>query len=55
MTLNPEQFQDFFIDKKKFSVTNIPLIVDNEAFKSVPSVELLGIHLDMKFNFVFYT
>ena len=32
-------------------ITNIPLTIDNQTIKSVPSVELLRIHLDDKLNF----
>ena len=35
----------------KSNLTNIPLTIDNQTFESVPSVDLLGIHLDNKLNF----
>ena len=51
MIINPDKFQAIILDKKKYHLTNIPLTVDNQTIKSVPSVELLGIHLDDKLNF----
>ena len=51
MIINPDKFQIIILDKKKSNLTNIPLIVVNQTIKSVPSVELLGIHLDDKLNF----
>ena len=49
------KFQDKFLaiilDKKKSNLTNIPLTIGNQTIKSVPSVELLGVHLDDKLNF----
>ena len=49
--INPDKFQTIILDKKKSNLTNIPLTIDNQTIKSVPSVELLGIHLDDKLNF----
>ena len=51
MIIKPDKFQAIILDKKKSNFTNIPLTVDNQTIKSVPSVELLGIHLDDKLNF----
>ena len=51
MIINPNKFQTIILDKKKSNLTNIPLTIDNQTIKSVPSVELLGIHLDDKLNF----
>ena len=51
MIINPDKFQTIIIDKKKSNLTNIPLTIDNQTIKSVPSVKLLGIHLDDKLNF----
>ena len=51
MIINPDKFQAIILDKKKLNLTNIPFTVDNQTIKSVPSVELLGIHLDDKLNF----
>ena len=51
MIINPEKFQTIILDKKKSNPTNIPLTIDNQTIKSVPSVELLRIHLDDKVNF----
>ena len=51
MIIDPDKFQAIILDKKKSNLTNIPLTVDNQTIKSVPSVELLGIHLDDKLNF----
>ena len=51
MVINPDKFQAIILDKKKSNLTNIPWTIDNQTVKSVPSVELLGIHLDDKLNF----
>ena len=51
MIINPDKFQTIILDKKKSNLKNIPLTIDNQTIKSVPSVELLGIHLDDKLNF----
>ena len=51
MIINPDKFQAVILDKKKSNLTNILLAIDNQTIKSVPSVELLGIHLDDKLNF----
>ena len=50
MITNPDKFQTITLDKKKSSLKNIPLTISNQTIKSVPSVELLGIHLDDKLN-----
>ena len=50
MIINPGKFQAVILDKKKSNLTNISLTIDNQTIKSVPSVELLGIHLDDKLN-----
>ena len=50
MIINPDKFQAIILDKKKSNLTNIPLTIDNQAIMSVPSAELLGIHLDDKSN-----
>ena len=52
--INPDKFQTIILDKKKSNLTNIPLTIDNQTIKSVPSLELLGIHLDDKLNFNLY-
>ena len=49
--INPDKFQAIILDKQKSNLTNIPWTIDNQTIKSVPSVELLGIHLDDKLNF----
>ena len=49
--VNPDKFQVIIIDKKKGDHTNESIVIDNRQIKSVPSVELLGIHLDDKLNF----
>ena len=54
MIINPDKFQAIILDKKKSNLTNIPLTIDNQTIKPVPSVELLGIHLDDKLNFNLY-
>ena len=51
MIINPDKFQAIILDKKKSNLTNIPLTIDNQTIKSVPSVELIGVHLDDKLNF----
>ena len=51
MIINSGKFQAIIIDRKKPNLTNIPLTIDNQTIKSVPSLELLGIHLDDKLNF----
>ena len=51
MIINPDKFQAIILYKKKFNFTSISLTIDNRTIKSVPSVELLGIHLDGKLNF----
>ena len=54
MIINPDKFQAIIFDKKKSYLTNILLTNDNQTIKSVPSVDLLGIHLDDKLNFNLY-
>ena len=44
--INPDKFQVIILDKKKSNLTKIPLTIDNQTIKSVPSVELLGIYLE---------
>ena len=51
MIIDLDKFQVVILDKKKSNLTNMPLTIDNQTIKSVPSVELLGIHLDDKLNF----
>ena len=51
MIINPDKFQAIILDKNNSNLTNILLTIDNETIKSVPSVELLGIHLDDNLNF----
>ena len=51
MITNPDKFQTITLDKKKSNLKYIPLTIDNQTIKSVPSVQLLGIHLDDKLNF----
>ena len=51
MIFNPDKFQPIILDKKKSNLTNIPLTIDNQTIKSVPSVELLEIPLGDKLNF----
>ena len=49
--INRDKFQVIVLDKKKSKLTKILLTVDNQSIKSVPSLELLVIHLDDKSNF----
>ena len=51
MIINPDKFQGIILEKKKSNLKSIPLTIDDQTIKSVPSVELLGIHLDDKLNF----
>ena len=51
MIINPDKSQGIILDKKNSNLTNIPLTIDSQTMKSVPSVEYLGIHLDDKLNF----
>ena len=51
MIIHPDKFQPITLDRKKPNLTNIPLTIDNQTIKSVPSVELLGNHVDDKLNF----
>ena len=51
MIINPDKFQPVILDKEKSNLTNVPLTIDNQTIKRVPSVELLGIHLDDILNF----
>ena len=50
MIINPDKFQAITLDRKKSNLANIPLTIDNQTIKSVPSVELLENHLDDKLN-----
>ena len=51
MIINPDKFQAIFLDRKKSNFRNIPLTLDNQAIKSFPSADLLGINLDDKLIF----
>ena len=51
MIINPDKFQATILDRKKSNLRNITLTIDNYTIKSLPSVELLGIHLGDKLNF----
>ena len=55
MIINPDKFQAIILDKTKSNLTNIPFTIDNQTIKSVPSLELLGVHLDDKLNFNLHT
>ena len=48
---NPGKFQVIIFDKKTPNLTDIPVTIDNQNIKLVPSVELLRIHLDDKLSF----
>ena len=50
MIINPDKFQAIILDKKKYNLTNIPLTIDNQTIKSVPSVELLGVQCKKSLN-----
>ena len=53
--INSKKFHAIVLDRKKSNPTIIPLTIDKQTIKSiVPSVELLGIHLDDKVNFNLY-
>ena len=47
---NPDKFKAFFIDKKKKNYTNEKIQISNEDIQIVPSVRLLGITIDDRFN-----
>ena len=49
--IKPGKFQTIMFDKNKSNLTNIPLTIDNQTIKPVPSVKLLGIHVDNNLNF----
>ena len=53
MIVNLDKFQVIIIDKKKVDYTNENVVIDNKQIKTVPSVELLGIQLDDKLNFIY--
>ena len=38
--INPDKSQAIILDRKKPNLTTIPLTIDNQTIKSVPSVEL---------------
>ena len=46
ITLLPER--DSFQINRHIKIGNIPMTTDNQAIKSIPLEELLGIHLDDK-------
>ena len=54
MIFNPDKFQAIILHEKKSSHTNIQSTFDNQTVKSVPSVELVRTHLDVKLNFNLY-
>ena len=41
MIINSDKFQAIILDRRKSSLKNIPLNIDNQTIKSVPSLELL--------------
>ena len=51
MIINPDNFPAIFLDGNKSNFRNIPLTLDNQAIKSFPSADLLGINLDDNLNF----
>ena len=51
MIVNPDKFQAIVLNKKRSDLTNTNFQGDNQAIKSVSSVELLGIQIDNKLNF----
>ena len=51
MIVNPDKFQATVLNKKRSDLTNKNFQVDNQVIKSVSSVELLGIQIDVKLNF----
>ena len=48
--VNPDQFKAFVIDKKRTNCTNEKIQISNEDIQIVPSVRLLGITIDDRFN-----
>ena len=51
MIVNPDKFQAIVLNKKRSDLTKRNFQVDNQVIKSVSSVELLGIQIDVKLNF----
>ena len=51
MIINLHKIQAIIFDRKKSNFTNIPLTIDNQTIKLVPSVELSGVQLDDKLYF----
>ena len=50
MFANPDKSKAFVIDKKKTNYTNEKMQISNEDIQIVPSVRLLGITIDDRFN-----
>ena len=51
MIANPDKFQAIVLNKKRSELTKRNFQVDIQVIKSVSSVELLGIQIDVKLNF----
>ena len=54
MIVNPDKFQAIFLGKGKSDHTNQRIVVDNQNIKVLSSVELLGIQIDDKLNFILH-
>ena len=48
--VNPVKFQVIVLNKKRSDITSTNFQVDNQAIKSISSVELLSIQIDDKLN-----
>ena len=55
MIINADKFQVIILDRRKSNLTNISLTIYKQTIDSVPSLQLLGIHLDEKLNFNLHT
>ena len=51
MFVNPDKFKAFVIDKKRTSYTNWKIQISNGDIQIAPSVKLLRITIDDRYNF----
>ena len=54
MIINPDKLWATILHTKKYSLTNIPMTMENQAIKTVSLIEHLGIQLDEMLNFNLY-
>ena len=52
MIVNPEKFHAIVLNKKKSDQSRKPLSISNQQIKTLSSVELQGIQLDDRLNFI---